>query len=58
MSVSPLAGQPAEQSILINVPRLVTAYYTERPDLSVAEQRVVFGTSGHRNRGYAGYPRG
>ncbi len=47
-SVSPLAGQPADSSTLINVPRLVTAYYTERPDPSVAAQRVVFGTSGHR----------
>ncbi len=48
MSVSPLAGQPADPSILIKVARLVTAYYTERPDPSVAGQRVVFGTSGHR----------
>src|SRR5215510_6869453 len=48
MAVSPLAGQPADPSILINVPRLLTAYYTERPDPSVPEQRVVFGTSGHR----------
>jgi phosphoglucomutase len=48
MSVSPLAGTPAEPSLLINVPRLVTAYYTRRPDPSVPAQRVVFGTSGHR----------
>ena len=48
MSVSPLAGKPAEPSMLINVPRLVTAYYTGRPDPSVPAQRVVFGTSGHR----------
>jgi phosphoglucomutase len=48
ISVSPLAGQPADPSILINVPKLVTAYYTERPDPSVPAQRVVFGTSGHR----------
>jgi len=48
MQVSPLAGKPADPSNLINVPRLVTAYYTGRPDPSVAEQRVVFGTSGHR----------
>jgi len=46
--VSPLAGKPADPSILVNVPRLVTAYYTGRPDPSVAGQRVVFGTSGHR----------
>jgi phosphoglucomutase len=48
MQVSPFAGKPADPSILINVPRLVTAYYTGRPDPSVAGQRVVFGTSGHR----------
>src|SRR6266436_5236952 len=48
MQVSPLAGKPADASILINVPRLVTAYYTGRPDPSVPGQRVVFGTSGHR----------
>ena len=48
MEISPLAGKPAEQSLLINVPRLVTAYYTEQPDPSIASQRVVFGTSGHR----------
>lgn len=45
---SPLAGKPAPRSLLVNVPRLVTAYYTGRPDPSVAEQRVAFGTSGHR----------
>jgi phosphoglucomutase len=48
MEVSPLAGKPADPSILINVPRLVTAYYTGRPDPSIPGQRVVFGTSGHR----------
>ena len=45
---SPLAGKPAPRSLLVNVPRLVTAYYAGRPDPSVAEQRVAFGTSGHR----------
>src|SRR5262249_2867774 len=48
MSVNPRAGQPADASILINVAKLVTAYYTERPDPSVPTQRVAFGTSGHR----------
>ena len=48
MAISPLAGKPADQSLLINVPRLVTAYYTGRPDPSIPAQRVVFGTSGHR----------
>jgi phosphoglucomutase len=46
--VHPLAGKPAPASALTDIPRLVTAYYTERPDPSVASQRVAFGTSGHR----------
>jgi phosphoglucomutase len=47
-TISPLAGKLAPASMLINVPRLVTAYYAERPDPSVAAERVAFGTSGHR----------
>ena len=42
------AGQPAEPADLVDVPRLVTAYFAEHPDPAVAEQRVAFGTSGHR----------
>lgn len=52
MNISPFAGKPAESSLLVNVPRLVTAYYTESPDASVAEQRVAFGTSGHRGSAF------
>jgi phosphoglucomutase len=48
MNVSPFAGKPAEQKILVNVPRLVTAYYTGIPVPEVTAQRVAFGTSGHR----------
>jgi len=48
MPISPLAGKPADPATLVNVPRLVAAYYTGRPDPSVPGQRVVFGTSGHR----------
>jgi len=48
MKVSPLAGTPASPSMLVNVPRLVTAYYAEHPDRLVAAERVAFGTSGHR----------
>ncbi|MFL5518507.1 MAG: phosphoglucomutase (alpha-D-glucose-1,6-bisphosphate-dependent) [Gemmatimonadales bacterium] len=48
MKVDPRAGQPPAASMLVNVPRLITAYYTQRPDLSVPGQRVSFGTSGHR----------
>jgi phosphoglucomutase len=48
MSRSINAGKPADPSMLVNIPRLVSAYYTGRPDPSVREQRVSFGTSGHR----------
>ena len=48
MPTHPLAGQPVPPELIINVPRLVTAYYTERPDVSDPTQRVAFGTSGHR----------
>src|ERR1700737_3361927 len=44
----PRAGKPPAASMLVNVPRLMTAYYTQQPDLSVPGQRVAFGTSGHR----------
>jgi phosphoglucomutase len=52
MNVSPLAGKPAEPSMLVNIPRLITAYYAERPDPTVREQRVAFGTSGHRGSAF------
>jgi phosphoglucomutase len=52
MKVSPCAGKPAEASMLVNVPKLVTAYYSETPDPSVPEQRVAFGTSGHRGSAF------
>ena len=52
MKVSPLAGKPAPREILVNIPRLITAYYTQRPDSSVASQRVAFGTSGHRGSAF------
>ena len=52
MKVSPLAGTLAPPSTLVNVPRLVTAYYAEHPDPSVAAERVVFGTSGHRGSAF------
>jgi len=48
MSVDPRAGKLPDASMLVNVPRLVTAYYSERPDAGVPTQRVAFGTSGHR----------
>lgn len=48
MNISPLAGKIAVSQMLVDIPRLVTAYYTGIPDPSVSEQRVAFGTSGHR----------
>ncbi|HEX5423421.1 MAG TPA: phosphoglucomutase (alpha-D-glucose-1,6-bisphosphate-dependent) [Candidatus Acidoferrales bacterium] len=52
MKIDPAAGKPADPSILINVPALVTAYYTLRPDPTDPRQRVVFGTSGHRGSAF------
>src|SRR5580693_8874716 len=48
VTINPAAGKPADPSILVNIPRLITAYYELRPDPSVPGQQVVFGTSGHR----------
>lgn len=50
--ISPLAGKPAPLSILVNVPKLITAYYTEVPDPAITTQQVVFGTSGHRGSSF------
>ena len=52
MSLSSLAGKPADPSILVDVAKLVTAYYTGQPDPSVAAERVAFGTSGHRGSSF------
>jgi phosphoglucomutase len=48
VKISSAAGKPADPSILVNVPKLITAYYELRPDPSDPRQRVAFGTSGHR----------
>ena len=53
MSVSPLAGRLPDPSSLIDVDRLLSAYHQDQPDPSVAEQRVSFGTSGHRGSSQA-----
>jgi phosphoglucomutase len=50
--IDPLAGQPAPADRLVNVPRLITAYYSERPDPAISAQRVAFGTSGHRGSSF------
>jgi phosphoglucomutase len=48
LNISPLAGKPAPESILANIPRLMTAYYALEPDPAIPAERVAFGTSGHR----------
>lgn len=52
MKVSPLAGKLVDPALLVNIPKLITAYYTERPDPLQPEQRVLFGTSGHRGSSF------
>jgi phosphoglucomutase len=52
MSLSPLAGKPAPFSILTNIPRLISAYYSDQPDPGVPGERVAFGTSGHRGSSF------
>ncbi|MBS0181663.1 MAG: alpha-D-glucose phosphate-specific phosphoglucomutase [Nitrospira sp.] len=52
MAVHPFAGRPAPHSILVDVEKLLSAYWTEKPDTSVREQRVSFGTSGHRGSSF------
>lgn len=54
MTINASAGKPAALSILVNVPKLVTAYYELRPDPSDARQSVIFGTSGHRGSPFDG----
>jgi len=53
MPIDANAGKPATPSMLVNVPRLIMAYYAGRPDPTVREQRVAFGTSGHRGTSFA-----
>ena len=54
MQISPAAGKPADASILVNVPKLITLYYSVRPDPTDPRQRVIFGTSGHRGSAFDG----
>lgn len=53
MSLHPLAGKPVPVELLPNIPRLMSAYYTYKPDPKEATQRVAFGTSGHRGTSLA-----
>jgi phosphoglucomutase len=52
MSIHPAAGKPADPAALINIPKLITAYFAERPDASERAQQVSFGTSGHRGSSF------
>ncbi len=52
MKISPLAGKPAPPSLLVDVPGLVSAYFSEVPDPAIPGQRVAFGTSGHRGSSF------
>jgi phosphoglucomutase len=52
MKVSPYAGKPVDRSMLVDIPKLITAYYCELPDGEIPEQRVAFGTSGHRGSAF------
>jgi phosphoglucomutase len=50
--ISPLAGKPAPINNLVDISKLITAYYSETPDPSIISQRVLFGTSGHRGSAF------
>jgi phosphoglucomutase len=53
MVINSAAGKPADPSILVNIPRLITAYYAQQPDVSIPAQKVAFGTSGHRGSSFS-----
>ena len=52
MPIDPRAGKPATPDMLVNIPQLITAYYVEKPDVSLPTQQVAFGTSGHRGSSF------
>ena len=52
MALHPLAGTPAPASVLVDTSKLIAAYYSEKPDALAPEQRVSFGTSGHRGSSF------
>jgi phosphoglucomutase len=52
MAIDKRAGQLVTPDLLVNIPRLITAYYAEKPDVSVPAQKVAFGTSGHRGSAF------
>lgn len=52
MSKHPLAGQPVPDEMLVNIPRLISAYYSEQPNPENPDELVAFGTSGHRGSAF------
>jgi len=52
MSTHPLAGKPVPRDLLINIPRLICFYYTSKPDGNVPNEKISFGTSGHRGSSF------
>jgi len=52
MAIHHLAGKPALRELLVNIPRLGSAYYTQKPDASDPDQKITFGTSGHRGSSF------
>ncbi len=52
MSTHPRAGKPASKEDLVDIPALISAYYSLEPDASVVAERVTFGTSGHRGKAF------
>ena len=53
MKINPAAGKLPDPSTLVNIPRLITAYYAQQPDVANPAQRVAFGTSGHRGSSFS-----
>ena len=53
MSINPRAGKPASKDDLVNIPALISAYYSLKPDVSVTSERIAFGTSGHRGKAFS-----
>ena len=52
MKMSPLAGKPAPEDLLVDISKLIAAYYSEKPDFQDPSQRIAFGTSGHRGTSF------
>ena len=52
MSVNPRAGKPASKEELVDIPALISAYFSLKPDVSIPAERISFGTSGHRGKAF------